>query len=67
MGALGEGKRPRVIVTINDHTWGSRIAAMRGRYLLGVSNANRHVADVVTGDEAGVELERDDEPPPWSI
>ena len=32
---------------------------MRGRYLLGLSNANRHAAGVVTGDEVEVEVEVD--------
>ena len=35
---------------------------MRGRYLLGLSNANRQAAGVVTGDEAEVEVEIDAEP-----
>ena len=32
--ALGEGKRPKVAITINRHTWRSRIASKGGRYLL---------------------------------
>jgi hypothetical protein len=39
--ALGGGKRPAVTITINGHSWKSRVAIMRGRYLLGLSNANR--------------------------
>ena len=35
---------------------------MRGRYLLGLSKANRQAAGVVTGDEVEVELELDTEP-----
>jgi hypothetical protein len=61
--ALGGGKRPRVIITINGHSWKSRVAIMRGRYLLGLSNANRHAAGVVTGDEVDVDVEFDAEPP----
>jgi uncharacterized protein YdeI (YjbR/CyaY-like superfamily) len=34
----------------------------RGRYLLGLSNANRQAAGVVTGDEVEVEVEIDAEP-----
>jgi uncharacterized protein YdeI (YjbR/CyaY-like superfamily) len=34
---------------------------MRGRYLLGLSNANRQAAGVVTGDEVEVEVEIDAE------
>lgn len=60
--ALGGGKRPPVTITINGHTWKSRIAIMRGRYLLGLSNANRQAAGVVTGDEVAVEVELDTEP-----
>jgi Bacteriocin-protection, YdeI or OmpD-Associated/Domain of unknown function (DUF1905) len=61
--ALGGGKRPRVIITINGHSWRSRVAIMRGRCLLGLSNANRHAAGVVTGQEVEVDLEFDPEPP----
>ena len=60
--ALGAGKRPAVRITINGHSWKSRVAIMRGRYLLGLSKANRQAAGVVTGDEVEVELEFDPEP-----
>jgi Bacteriocin-protection, YdeI or OmpD-Associated/Domain of unknown function (DUF1905) len=60
--SLGQGKRPRVTITINGHSWKSRVAIMRGRYLLGLSNANRHAAGVVTGDEVEVEVEFDPDP-----
>jgi len=48
--ALGGGKRPPVIITVNGHTWKSRVAIMRGRSLLGLSNANRRAARLATGD-----------------
>ena len=60
--SLGQGKRPRVTITINRHSWKSRVAIMRGRYLLGLSIANREAAGVETGDEVEVELEFDPEP-----
>lgn len=60
--ALGAGKRPAVTITINGHSWQSRVAIMRGRYLLGLSNANRRAVGVVTGDEVEVEVEADAEP-----
>jgi Domain of unknown function (DUF1905)/Bacteriocin-protection, YdeI or OmpD-Associated len=60
--ALGGGKRPAVTITINGHSWRSRVAIMRGRYLLGLSIANRKAAGVVTGDEVEVEVEIDTEP-----
>ena len=53
--ALGGGKRPAVTITINGHSWKSRVAIMRGRYLLGLSKANRKAAGVVTGDELAAE------------
>ena len=60
--ALGQGKRPRVAITINGHSWKSRVAIMRGRFLLGLSNANRRAAGVEIGDEVEVDLEFDPEP-----
>jgi Bacteriocin-protection, YdeI or OmpD-Associated/Domain of unknown function (DUF1905) len=63
VAALGGGKRPRVTITINGHSWRSRVAIMRGRYLLGLSNANRQAAGVVTGEKVEVEVEFDAEPP----
>jgi Domain of unknown function (DUF1905) len=62
VAALGGGKRPAVTITINGHAWKSRVAIMGGRYLLGLSNANRRAAGVVTGDEVEVEVELDAEP-----
>ena len=60
--ALGGGKRPAVTITINGHSWKSRVAIMRGRYLLGLSTANRQAAGVVTGDQVDVGVELDIEP-----
>lgn len=60
--ALGGGKRPPVTITVNGHSWKSRVAIMRGRYLLGLSNANRQAIGAETGDEVEVDLELDTEP-----
>ncbi len=60
--ALGGGKLPAVTITINGHSWRSRVAIMRGRHLIGLSNANRQAAGVATGDEVEVEVEYDPEP-----
>ena len=60
--ALGGGKRPPVTITVNGHTWRSRVAVLRGRSLLGFSLAHREAAGVATGDEVEVDLEIDDEP-----
>jgi hypothetical protein len=60
--SLGAGKRPPVLITINGHTWRSRVAIMRGRFLIGLSNANRRAAGVLVGEEVEVELKLDAEP-----
>jgi hypothetical protein len=60
--ALDAGARPPVTITVNGHTWRSRVAIMRGRHLLGLSNANRTAAGVAIGDEVEVDLELDTEP-----
>lgn len=60
--ALGGGKRPRVVVTLNGHTWRTRIAIMLGRNLIGFSNANRAATGAEVGDEVTIDLALDDEP-----
>ena len=55
--ALGGGRRPRVAVTVNGHTWETRVAIMLGRNLIGLSNANRAAARLEVGDEVMVGLE----------
>ena len=63
VAALGGGARPRVVITVNGHTWQSRIAIMRGRHLIGLSNANRQAAGVAVGNEVEVDVEFDPETP----
>lgn len=62
VAALGGGARPPVTITVNGHSWKSRVAILRGRHLLGLSNANRQAAGVAIGDEVEVVLELDTEP-----
>jgi hypothetical protein len=62
VGALGEGKRPKVAITINGHTWRSRVPSKGGRYLVGISAGNRAAAGIDEGDEIEVTLELDTEP-----
>ncbi|MFF6772031.1 YdeI/OmpD-associated family protein [Streptomyces sp. NPDC012637] len=62
VAALGGGARPPVTITVNGHSWKSRVAILRGRHLLGLSNANRQAAGVAIGEEVEVELELDTEP-----
>lgn len=60
--ALGPAARPAVAITINGHTWRSRIAAMRGVRLIGISAANAKTAAVARGDLIEVEVQLDEEP-----
>jgi hypothetical protein len=60
--ALGAGKRPRVRVTINGHSYRSSVAVLGGRYMLGVSAENRAAAGVAGGDQVDVELQLDTAP-----
>jgi hypothetical protein len=59
---LGGGKRPYVVVTLNDHSWRTRVAIMNGRHLIGLSSANRRAAGVESGDEVELTLELDTQP-----
>lgn len=60
--ALGSGPRPLIAVTINGHTWRSRVASMRGQCLVGISAANRAASGIAEGEVVEVDLELDTEP-----
>ena len=60
--ALGSGARPPVAVTINGNTWRTRVASMRGQYLVGISAANRAASGVAEGDLVVVDVRLDTEP-----
>ncbi|MEU5882807.1 YdeI/OmpD-associated family protein [Spirillospora sp. NPDC047279] len=62
LDAFGAGRRPPVTITINGHTWRSRVAAMRGLSLIGISAAHRKGAGIEPGDEVEVEVTLDTEP-----
>ncbi|WP_405021250.1 YdeI/OmpD-associated family protein [Kitasatospora sp. NBC_00070] len=62
VAALGGGARPPVTITVDGHSWRSRVAILRGRHLIGLSNANRQAAGVAIGDEVEVEVVLDTEP-----
>lgn len=57
VAALDGGARPPVTITVNGHSWKSRVAIMRGRHLLGLSIANRQAAGAAIGEEVEVEVE----------
>ena len=60
--ALGSGSRPPIAVTINRHTWRSRVALMRGQCLVGISAANRLASGIAEGDVVVVDIRLDVEP-----
>jgi uncharacterized protein YdeI (YjbR/CyaY-like superfamily) len=51
-----------VALTINGHTWRSRIALMRGQHLVGISAANCVASGIAEGDAVTVDLRLDSEP-----
>ncbi|MDR6638712.1 YdeI/OmpD-associated family protein [Paenarthrobacter nitroguajacolicus] len=59
---LGGGKRPPVVVTINGQSYRSSIAVMGGKYMVGVSSANRELTGASAGDTVEVGLEVDTQP-----
>lgn len=59
---LSAGARPPVEITINGHRWRSRVAAMRGQSLIGISAANRIASGIAEGDWVEVVVELDSEP-----
>ena len=60
--ALGAGRRPAVVVTLNGYSYRSSVAVMGGRYLLPVSAEVRAGSGVAAGDEVEVEVELDSAP-----
>lgn len=62
IGALGNGKRPAVRVTVNGYTYRNTVAVMGGKYLISLSAEHRAAGGVSGGDEVEVELVLDAEP-----
>lgn len=57
--ALGAGRRPPVVVTINGKSYRSSIAVMGGQNMVGVSAVNRELTGASAGDIVEVVLELD--------
>lgn len=60
--ALGDGKKPKVAVTINGYTYRSTVAVMGGKYMVGVAKEHREKAGIKGGDRIEVTLELDTAP-----
>jgi hypothetical protein len=59
---FGAGKRVPVTVTLNGYTYGSTVAVMGGRYLVGVSAEHRAAAGVAGGEQYDVTVVHDSAP-----
>lgn len=62
IAALGAGKRPAVIITVNGYTYRSTVAAYGDVYMLPLSQERRTAAGIEAGDQIEVTLELDTEP-----
>ncbi|MET3809953.1 YdeI/OmpD-associated family protein [Arthrobacter sp. UYEF3] len=62
VNALGAGRRPPVVVTINGQSYRSSIAVMGGRNMVGVSAANRELTGAAAGDTVEVDIALDTQP-----
>ena len=60
--SLAAGKRPKVVATVNGHSWRTSIAPYAGTFWLGISAANRAAAGVAAGDRVILEVVVDDAP-----
>jgi Bacteriocin-protection, YdeI or OmpD-Associated/Domain of unknown function (DUF1905) len=60
--ALGSGKRPKVAVTVNGHTYRTTVALMHGQFLVPLSAQHREAAGVAAGEAVEVDLVLDDAP-----
>jgi hypothetical protein len=61
VAALGAGKKPKVVVSLNGFTYRSTVAVMGGLYMLPLSQERRAAAGVKGGDTLEVSLELDTE------
>jgi hypothetical protein len=62
VAALGQGKRPKVTVTINGYSYPSTVGVMGGVSLIPVSADVRAKAGVAAGDEVDLDLVPDTGP-----
>jgi len=60
--AFNSGKKPKVIVHINDYAYRSTVAVMGGVFMIGLPKEHRDKAGVKGGDTIKVTLELDTEP-----
>jgi bifunctional DNA-binding transcriptional regulator/antitoxin component of YhaV-PrlF toxin-antitoxin module len=62
VASLGKGKRPPVVVTINNYTYRTTVAPMGGENWLSVSAEVRERAGIAAGDVVDITVELDAAP-----
>lgn len=62
VAALGQGKRPPVVVTIGGHSYRSTVAAYGDVFMLPLSQERRAAAGVEAGQTVEITLELDEQP-----
>lgn len=60
--ALGRGRRPKVVVTVNGYTYRTTVAPMGGQNLMPFSAEHRAASGLAGGDEIDVDIVADDAP-----
>lgn len=59
---FGQGKRPKVSVTLKGYTYRSTVSVMGGKFMLPLAKVHREAAGVTGGDKVEVTLELDTAP-----
>jgi hypothetical protein len=62
VAALGQGKKPKVVVTVNGYSYRSSVAVMGGQSLVPLAAEHRAAAGVEAGQVIEVDLELDTAP-----
>ncbi len=60
--ALGQGKRPPVVVTIGAFSYRTTIASRDGAFIVPLSSAHRATSGIEGGDDVDVDIEVDTRP-----
>lgn len=59
---LGQGKKPKVVVSLKGYSYRSTVAVMGGKFMLPLAKEHRDKAGVKAGDNVEVSLEPDAAP-----
>ena len=62
VAAMGAGKKPKVLVSLNGYTYRSTVAAYGEIYMLPLAGEHRQAAGVQAGDQVEVTIQLDTEP-----